>query len=143
MNNTEEIQSTEEPLSQPAIIYSTKKRRIIMLLFAYSAIVGTALLFLPEEDTTLDFIVRIPFLILSVSWCFTDAAERDHRIGRLTKLFLIFVFIYGFPLYLFQTRGNGAVKSLLLAMVLAAGLLACMVAAAFLTSFVCDAAGFR
>lgn len=126
MNDNEELDSVEDAEREPSVDYAPKKRRIVMMLIAYSAILGIISCFLPEEDTPLDFIVALPLLILGISWCFTDAAERDHRIGRLGKLLLILLFIVGLPMYLFQTRGIGAIKTLALAMLLVGAMFACL-----------------
>ncbi len=141
MNDNEELDSVEDAKSEPSVDYAAKKRRVVMLLLAYSAILGIISCFLPEEDTPLDFIVGLPLLILGISWCFTDAAERDHRIGRLTKLLLILLFIVGLPIYLFQTRGIGAIKTLALAMVLVGAMCACLFVTAYASLSVGDVAG--
>ena len=112
MNDNEELDSVENTESEQPIVYAAKKRRVVMLLLVYSAILGILFCFLPEEDTPIDFIVTLPLLILAISWCFTDAAERDHRIGPRMRLLLILLFIVGLPIYLFQTRGIGAIKTL-------------------------------
>lgn len=141
MNDNDEIESVENPESHPAVDHAQRKRRIVVLLFAYSAILGIIYCFLPEEDTPLDFIISLPLLILGISWCFTDAAERDHRIGRFTKLLLIFIFMVGMPIYLIQTRGIGAFKAIALALLLAGAVCACLEATAYATLFVGDVAG--
>ncbi|MEZ6128815.1 MAG: hypothetical protein R3C59_09045 [Planctomycetaceae bacterium] len=141
-NDNDEIDSVDDPNCDPAVQYAPKKRRILVLLLAYSAILGFISCFLPEEDSPLDFIVSLPLLILAISWCFTDAAERDHRIGRFTKFLLIFLFIVGMPIYLFQTRGIGALKAFGLAMLVVGAMCACMFVAAFATLYVGDVAGF-
>jgi hypothetical protein len=111
-------------------------------LLAYSAILGVVSCFLPEEDRALDFIVGFPLLILGISWCFTDAAERDDRIGRLMTLILLLVFIVGLPIYLLQTRGIGAFKSLGWTLLLVAAMFACLFATGFATLYVGEVAGW-
>ena len=76
-----------------------------------------------------------------ISWCFTDAAERDHRIGRAMRLLLILLFIVGFPIYLLQTRGFGGFKTLGLTLLLALAMFACMYTAGLVTLFIGDATG--
>ncbi len=117
---------------------SETKFRIIIALIVYSAILGSILAFLPEEETPLDTIVIIPLLVLAVAWCLFDAKQRDHRVGCLMKLLLIFVFAIGFPLYLYSTRGIESFKTLGLSIGLVAIMFACMIAAGLLTLFVCD-----
>ncbi len=136
------IETNEDSQSDPAIQYGRRKFRIVVLLLAYSVICGILSCFLPEEDTPLDFIVGLPFLILGVSWCFTDAAERDHRIGMLTKLLLIFFFIFGFPIYLLQTRGLGAFKTLAFSILLVVAMLVILFGTAFTTLVVGELTGF-
>jgi hypothetical protein len=114
----QEFAPVEDAGDDASFSYAAKKRLIVILLLAYSAILGIVLCFLPEEDTPIDFVVGLPLLILGVSWCFTDAAERGHRIGRLMRLFLILVFIVGLPTYFLQTRGFGAFKTLALTFLL-------------------------
>jgi hypothetical protein len=141
MSNDEELDSVEDAESEPAVDYAAKKRRIVMLLVAYSAIFGIISCFLPDETTLLDFIAGLPFLILGIMWCATDATERNHRIGQLMMLLLVLLFIVGMPIYLFQTRGLGAIKTIALAMVLVGTMFACAFITAFATLYVGDAAG--
>lgn len=118
---------------RPAIDYRLKKRRIAGMLLAYSALLGIISTFLPEEDTPSSLVFGLPVLILGVWWCFTDAAERDYRVGEFTKFLLILFFTIGLPTYMFQTRGIGAFKSLALTVLFAAAMYACMFVAAFVT----------
>jgi len=78
------MEEDNETLVQKSADKIAKKRRITMLLFAYSAVFGIIVCFLPEEDIAIDFFVGLPFQILGIAWCFVDASERDHRISRLT-----------------------------------------------------------
>jgi hypothetical protein len=117
---------------------STTKFRIIIALILYSAILGPIFAFLPEEETPLDTLIIIPLLVLAVSWCLFDASERGHRVGCLMKLLLIFVFIVGFPVYLFSTRGVGSLKTLGLSIGLVLIMLAGMVATGLMTLLICD-----
>ena len=90
--------------------YPARKRRIIVMLLAYSAIAGVIFIFLPDEDSPLDYVVGFPLLVLGIAWCFADADERQHRIGKLMRLVLVLAFFIGFPLYLLQTRGYRRVQ---------------------------------
>ena len=139
--NDDQPEITEGDADTPAVDYAAKKRRIVLMLLAYSAILGVISCFLPEEDTPLDFIVALPLLILGISWCFTDAGERDHRIGRLMKLVLVLLFIVGFPIYVFQTRGVRGFKIFVLTLLLVGGMIACVFATAFATLYLGDAIG--
>jgi hypothetical protein len=141
--NENEPGAIETVVSESPVDYAASKRRIVMMLLVFSAIIQIISGFLPDEATPLDFVVGVPLLILGISWCFTDAAQRDYRIGRLTKLLLIFLFIVGLPVYLFQTRVIGAFKTLALTMVLVGAMVACMFVTAFVTLFICDVAGIN
>ena len=121
--------------------YAAKKRRIVLMLLAYSAMLGVISCFLPAEDTPLDFIVGLPFLILGISWCFIDAGEREHRIGRLMKFALVLLFIVGFPVYVFQTRGVRGLRTIVLALLLVGVMIACVFATGFVTLFLGAAIG--
>ena len=122
--------------------YPARKRRIIVMLLAYSAIAGVIFIFLPEEDSPLDYVVGFPLLVLGIAWCFADADERQHRIGKLMRLVLVLAFFIGFPLYLFQTRGFGGFRTLVLATLLVVAMFACLFLAGFTVLFVGDALGF-
>lgn len=119
--------------------YGLKKRRIVLMLLAYAAIFGVIVCILPEDNRALDIVVGLPFVILSVWWVFIDAEERDHRIGGLMRLVLIFAFAIGLPIYLLQTRGIRGVQTIAVAALLFAAMIACMFATAFVTSFLVSA----
>lgn len=99
-----------EPLR--VVDYPRRKRRIILQLLAYCAVVGVVSVFLPDEDALLDLILRLPPLFLAVAWCFADAAERGHRIGRLTKVLLVLVLIVGLPSISSRLGVSGDLKRL-------------------------------
>jgi len=141
MDGNEELDTLEDAENERCVDYAVKKRRILMLLLAYSAILGVISVFLVEEDRVLDFIVGLPLLILAISWCFTDAAERDHRIGRVMRLLLILLFILGLPIYLLQTRGIRAFKTFGLTVLLVAAMFACMFATEFVTISIGEVTG--
>jgi len=121
--------------------YAAKKRWIIVLLFAYAALVGVMTCFLPEDDTPLDTIIGAPFVILGISWCFADANDRFFRIGGLTKFSLVFLFLVGFPLYLIQSRGLRGLATLGLTFLLVVGMMLCVFLTNLLTLFVGEAFG--
>ncbi len=141
MDENEEVDLPARFENPTSVDYAAKKRRILIILLAYSAILGVVSCFLPEEDRALDFVVGLPLLILGVSWCFTDAIEREHRIGRVTRLLLILLFIVGFPIYLLQTRGFRGFKSLGLTLLLVAAMFACMFTTYHITLFIGDVTG--
>ena len=141
MDGNDELDTREEGEDAPSVDYARKKRRVKMLLLGYSAIFGVINCSLPENDSVLDIIVGLPLLILMISWCFTDGAERDHRIGRTMRLLLILLFIVGFPIYLLQTRGFGGFKTLGLTLLFVAAMIACMWTAGLITLFIGDVTG--
>lgn len=140
--NDEQLEPAEEAENAESADYRLKKRWIVKVLLGYSVMLGIASCFLPEEDTPLDFVLGLPLLILGVSWCFMDAAERSHRIGPLMKLTLILLFIAGFPIYLFQTRGIVAFKTFTLALLLLGAMFTCMFVASLATIYLGSATGF-
>ena len=142
MDENAEVETPKGIEGQPTVDYSARKRTILVLLLAYSAILGVVSFLLPEEDMAVDFIVGLPLLILGLAWCFTDAAEHDRRIGRLTTLMLVLLFIVGLPIYLLQTRGIGAFKSLGWTLLLVAAMFACAFVTGFATLYVGEVAGF-
>ena len=91
--NDEMLETIEDVESDQPVNHAWRKRRIVLLLLIYSAFLGIIMCFVPEESTSLDFLIGLPFLILGIAWCFIDASERDHRIGRLTKLALVLFFV--------------------------------------------------
>ena len=141
VNKRNELEMNEDLETEQAADDRPRSRRIVLMLLAYSAILGIIICFLPEEDTPLDFIVGIPLVILGVAWCFEDAQRRGHRIGRTMGPVLILFFMVGFPIYLLQTRGFGAFKSLGMALFLVGLMFTCMVAAAIATTYIGDASG--
>jgi len=124
-----------------AVDYAARKRRIVWMLLIYSAGVGAISLFLPEEDRQTDFLLGLPYLIFGVSWCFADARERNHRIGKLMQLVLVLFFVIGFPIYLFQTRGLRGFQTLAAALLLVIVMIACQIVAGYATYFAGDALG--
>lgn len=88
--------------------------------------VGAIYCFRQEENPTFDFITSLPIFVLTIVWCFNDAAEREHHIGRPMQLLFLFFFMIALPIYLFQTRGVGAFKSLGLTLLFVAAMFACM-----------------
>ena len=132
---------TENTADAQTIDYAVKKRRIILMLLAYSAILGIIAVIFPDKDPPTDFVFFLALLILGVSWCFTDAAERNYRMGRLMSLLLILFLGIGLPIYFLRTRGFGAFKALAFTLLLVGAMCTCMFVAAFATVCVGNAAG--
>ena len=112
---------------------ATKKRRIILMLLAYSLIAGIIVCFLPEEETVLEFIFGLPFLILGIAWCYIDAWERDYRLGRLMQITLVLLFAIGLPVYIFRTRGVGGFRTMANLLLLTGAMVVCLVTAELVT----------
>lgn len=138
--NDDQPKVTTNQSASPAVDYSAKKRLIVLLLLVYAAVLGVISVFLPQsEDRPIDFILGLPVLTLVIWWCYTDANERDHRMGRITMLLLVLLFAVGFPLYLFQTRGLGAFRAIVYSFLVAGGMLICTIAGAVVTTLVTGA----
>ena len=121
--------------------YGVKKRRIILMLLAYSTLLGIIAVIFPDKDAPTDFVFGLPLLILGISWCFTDAAERNYRMGRLMSLLLILILAIGLPIYLLRTRGFGAFKALAFTLLLIGAMFTCMFVAGYTVSYVGSATG--
>ena len=128
--NEVQTQSSAYQKTDRSAGYTATKRRIVLLLLTYSAIIGVFLGCHPDHETPLDKILGLPFLIMGVWWCFTDAAERNHRIGPNFGMVLVFLFFIGFPIYLVKTRGVGAFKALGFTLLLFGVVFLCMVVTA-------------
>ncbi len=126
---------------KPQSIMPREKRYFIKLLLAYAAVLGIVSAFIFEDDTSLDVPLSLPIIILGVAWCFADAAQREHYMGRLMSLFLVLFFLLALPIYLFRTRGLGAFKTLGLTALLVMAMLAIMIASGLATIFVGGATG--
>ena len=141
MDDNEQFDAVDDIQSDRFVDHSAQKFRIVVLLLAYSGVLGIMVCFLPEEAGPLDLIAGFPLLVLGISWCYTDAAERDHRLGRCTRLLLILLFIVGLPVYLFQSRGIRAIKTLAHLIVLVGTMFACEFVAEVISLYVGDVAG--
>jgi hypothetical protein len=108
-----------------------KKRRILWMILIYAGVLGFVTPFLPEYDRVLDLLVGIPYVALGIWWCHLDAQQRDHSIGKVMRLCLVFLFAFALPVYLFQTRGLGGFKSLFYAGLFLAALVGTSVLATF------------
>ena len=115
-----------------------RKRTIVFLLLACSLLLGPVIVFLPEKESMLDFLVSIPLLVLAVTWCHIDARAHDYRIGCLFRFLLILLFVIAFPVYIFRTRGLNGAKTLFWAFILVLLMFMCMVLTGLATLFAVD-----
>jgi hypothetical protein len=116
--------SSGDPTTEGGNDYGRRKRWLVGLLFLASAVLSIVGCFLGEDDSVVQTLLGLPILVLSIAWCFTDARQRGHRMGRLMKLLLVLCFALAFPIYLFQSRGwRGALTLLQAVGVMAAVLL--------------------
>lgn len=101
----EPIQITVAAPVQPRQDYAAKKQRILVWLLIWSAIMGAIAGLLTEDDLAIELLISLPWLCLCVYWCHVDAQERNFRLGRFMRLTLILIFVLGYPIYLFRSRG--------------------------------------
>ena len=141
MDDNDEFNAREDFDDEQDVDYVTKKQRIIRLLLGYSAIAGVIILLLPDDDRVLNFLMNLPIVIFGVSWCYNDAAERDHRIGVVTRFLLVLLIVVGLPIYLLQTRGFGGFKAIGLLLLLVAAMFSCMIATGLVAAIVGDWTG--
>ncbi len=120
----------EVPRSTP-----DRRRLIVLCSWGYSFILGGVIVFLPEEESVLDYLLALPFLVFGVWWCVADASVRGHRISTLMRVLLVLFFAIGFVAYLFQSRGIGAFRALGGAILVFAGIVVSMFAGLFGTGF--------
>lgn len=92
----------------------------------YAIFLGIIPILLVEEFDEFPLILSLPLLLLALSWCFTDARERQHRVGGFMRVGLVLLFVAAFPIYLFQTRGRGGFMALATSIIFAVFLCVCM-----------------
>ncbi|MFN8857208.1 MAG: hypothetical protein ACK50P_16700 [Planctomycetaceae bacterium] len=105
--------SLGELAPETASPWGRRKRWLVAMLFVASALLGIAGCFIDEEDSVLELLLGLPLLVLSIAWCFADARERGHRLGRVMRLLLVLSFALALPIYLFQSRGWRGIITLL------------------------------
>lgn len=114
--------------------FGRPKRNTLIFLLAY---VAALVHLLPEGDQLLEFLVSLPILIGAVHWSFLDAQERDFALGKFLRLSIVLIFVIGFPIYIFRTRGIHGIKTLLLSALFSLAMIGCalMTEAVFLSLF--------
>ncbi|APZ91714.1 hypothetical protein [Fuerstiella marisgermanici] len=128
--------SSNEPAGETDL--HAQKRRILIWLLVWSAIMGVVAMFEDETqaDPVVDLLLGLPFVILGIYWCRTDAAERGHYIGVPMSACLVLMFVLGLPIYLFQTRGLKGILSLGWLLLYLIAMAASLIAGAVVTSVV-------
>lgn len=103
---------------------AAKKQRIIFWLFVYHAAVGFIEGLSSIDDPMLTFLFTVPIYIMVLSWCYADANERGRQLSKGESTSLILFFIVAFPIYLFRTRGIRGFQTLMLSLLVMAGMFA-------------------
>ncbi len=82
-------------------------------MLLYSFVVSVA----SEVWPSLIALFSIPLLVMAVMWCFADARESEHPVGRIWGILLLLAFAIVFPVYVFRTHGIAGFKVLFFAIV--------------------------
>jgi hypothetical protein len=114
--------------------YTRRKRRVLLMLLGYSGLLGVISVFRPEENPLRDFVLGLPILLMAVKWCSLDARQHNFVLTKLIQVCLVLIFILAFPLYIFQSRGVGGVKTLVQTGLFAAAMVACQIATWYVTT---------
>ena len=143
MSTIEDAKASAEPndLTNGTTDNVSRKRGILLKLLIYSGLLGIVSVFLQNHNSVLSYLLRLPALILGITWCHVDANQRGYSMGKLMRLGLIFIFVVVFPLYLFRTRGLKGIKTLVQAILFVTAMFACMLATGFATLYVRHLAG--
>ncbi len=133
--------------SLPAVDFGRKKRRILFMLFGYSALFGVlvviSLIFNPQDKPSLmNIVISIPWIALILWWCLIDAEQHDHWMGKFMRIGLILLPIVAFPIYIFKTRGIAGFKTLLLAVLFLSAMAVCTGVTAWVAMIIAIMSGF-
>lgn len=113
---------------------AVRKRNFLLALFAYAGILGMLVVFIPEDDKLLGFVLGLPIIVLAIAWCYADAEQRAHSIGKRMRIAMILFFAAAFPIYAFQTRGIAGILTIAMAIGLAGAMMSFMIACAFVVA---------
>lgn len=111
MASTTDDEPKANEADNPVADHAIAKQRILIFLLVYDASLAVMRNFMPKDDQVLDYVIGLPVLIPILIWCHLDAKERNHTIGILMKLCLVFFFVVAFPIYTFQTQGLRGFKT--------------------------------
>jgi hypothetical protein len=142
MSVAPEVEAGHESARATQIDWGRRKLWLVLLMFGFATLSGVIQCFVDESDSTTELLVSLPLLILGIAWCFLDAKQRNHRIGRVMKLLMVLLFGLALPIYLIQSRGRRGIVTFLqvLGVVIGLGLVA--EASAWVTLFIGDQAGW-
>jgi hypothetical protein len=122
--------------------YTRNKRRAVVGLFIYGWVFGIVSCLAGDENRGVNFVLAMPFVVLLVSWCTYDAAERGDRISRPMMIGLIFVALPALFVYLLGTRGFREFRSIVLASLVVLGLVLTVCITAGVTGFIGEVTGW-
>lgn len=90
MASTTDDEPKANEADNPVADHAIAKQRILIFLLVYDASLAVMRNFMPKDDQVLDYVIGLPVLIPILIWCHLDAKERNHTIGILMKLCLVF-----------------------------------------------------
>ncbi|MFO0914005.1 MAG: hypothetical protein U0795_13685 [Pirellulales bacterium] len=95
--------------------FAVRKQMVLAGVFAWSVIQGVLVGLGIGIDGLGVLLLNLPLLVLGVSWCHLDAAERRYTIPFTLRLGLILIFGLALIVYLFESRGIRGFVSVVLA----------------------------
>lgn len=101
--------------------FVVRKQLVLAGVFAWSAVQGVLLALGFGDEGLIALLLNLPHLILGVTWCHLDAAERQKTIPFTLRIGLILIFGLALIVYLFESRGlRGFVAVVLAAAIVSA-----------------------
>ncbi len=114
-----------EPVSVPAfadgvdasdivrVNYARQKRQVMGLALAWAAISGVIAPFLFSEETIVELLLDVPYLVLVLKWCLIDAAQRGQQLGRVMRFALLLLMLFALAVYLLRSRGVAGILAVI------------------------------
>ncbi len=81
----------------------------------WSATLGVLTAFWPNPSPIFSVVLNIPFIVLLINWCQNDGERFGIRIGKWSRLGLIFIFPVALCVHFFRTRGIRGFMAIFLA----------------------------